>query len=181
MSSESPCIPYLELQSHVWPGCWGLSLRVPKVHQETLASLHLSILWAWLPQLRTKSLQVCRFTGPTDLKTLAPAFSVTCRPRRGAGPSLQVHKSRSKAWPVPQGARAHHCPSPGIVSVLLASPAAPYSSFQGAKRCPSRKQQAGSVESWCFKSAAPPCCQPDPSATESALSTASTLVRQGQN
>lgn len=90
-----------KLQSHVWPGFWGLSLRVPNAHHETLASSHLSILWTWFPQLRTMSLQVCRFPSPTDPRTPAPAFSVTRSARGGAGDSVQVHKSRNKVSPLP--------------------------------------------------------------------------------
>lgn len=117
-----------------------------------------------VPLLRTMSLQVCRFTGPTDPKTPVPTSVSPAGPGepawgQRAGTQEQKQHLTSSSH---QGARAsYHCPNPDVVvGVLLALPVALYSSSQGAKRYPRGKQQVGGVESreCCFSSAAPPCC-----------------------
>lgn len=114
-------------------------------HHKTLASSRLSILWTWFPQMRTMSLQVSRFTSlqilkPHPLLSLSHAgpgeeLGTACRCMRAGARSRQFLSSGRQG--------SYHCPNPDIVSVLLALPAASYSSFQGAKRYPNRKQQAG--------------------------------------
>lgn len=74
-SAESPCFSPPQTLESLMAGCWGLSLTVPNVHQEALASSYLSILWTWFIQMKKC---LWKFVGLLALQFTKPQLLPLC-------------------------------------------------------------------------------------------------------